>query len=187
MAFHSSIRAWEIAWQRSLAGYSPWGHKESGMTQQINNNNKGGLNGTRKRKSCFDIEKHVPRLIVAMTTIFLRSSKIGTSYCLQEKKKKSCPCPRTSVPSYPCSLISHSHLSQTDVTVSVLLPSSQGHQTPTRLHHVTLVPHTICGHESQLLQAFLSILCLNWKLHEGRCFLSFTKQDMHLVNVHRTE
>lgn len=103
------------------------------------------------------------------------------------KKKKSCPCPRTSVPSYPCSLISHSHLSQTDVTVSVLLPSSQGHQTPTRLHHVTLVPHTICGHESQLLQAFLSILCLNWKLHEGRCFLSFTKQDMHLVNVHRTE
>ena len=45
----------------------------------------------------------------------------------------------------------------------------------------------ICGQESQLLQAFLSILCLNWKLHEDRCVPSFTKQDMHLVNVRRTE
>ena len=29
MATHSSILAWEIA-QRSLAGYSPWGHKRVG-------------------------------------------------------------------------------------------------------------------------------------------------------------
>ena len=27
MVTHSSILAWEIPW--SLAGYSPWGHKES--------------------------------------------------------------------------------------------------------------------------------------------------------------
>ena len=27
MAIHSSILAWRIPW-RSLAGYSPWGHKE---------------------------------------------------------------------------------------------------------------------------------------------------------------
>ena len=27
MATHSSTLAWEIPWQRSLAGYSPWGHK----------------------------------------------------------------------------------------------------------------------------------------------------------------
>ena len=27
MATHSSILAWEIPWMRSLAGYSPWGHK----------------------------------------------------------------------------------------------------------------------------------------------------------------
>ena len=28
----------EFHGQRSLAGYSPWGHKESGMTQRLNNN-----------------------------------------------------------------------------------------------------------------------------------------------------
>ena len=46
MAPHSSILAWEIHGQGSLAGYSPWGHKRvHGMakqldsTQQLNNNN----------------------------------------------------------------------------------------------------------------------------------------------------
>ena len=29
MATHSSILAWKISRQRSLVGYSPWGHKES--------------------------------------------------------------------------------------------------------------------------------------------------------------
>ena len=32
MAIHSSILAWRIHRQRSLAGYSPWGHKELDMT-----------------------------------------------------------------------------------------------------------------------------------------------------------
>ena len=32
MATHSSILAWRIHGQRNLAGYSPWGHKESDMT-----------------------------------------------------------------------------------------------------------------------------------------------------------
>ena len=32
MATHSNIFAWEIYGQRSLVGYSPWGHKESDMT-----------------------------------------------------------------------------------------------------------------------------------------------------------
>ena len=32
MATHSSILAWEMPWQWSLAGYSPWGRKESDMT-----------------------------------------------------------------------------------------------------------------------------------------------------------
>ena len=31
MATHSNILAWKIPWQRSLPGYSPWGHKESDM------------------------------------------------------------------------------------------------------------------------------------------------------------
>ena len=34
MATHSSILAWRIPWtERSLAGYSPWGHKKSDMTE----------------------------------------------------------------------------------------------------------------------------------------------------------
>ena len=32
MATHSSIPAWEIPRQRSLAGYGPWGRKELDMT-----------------------------------------------------------------------------------------------------------------------------------------------------------
>ena len=34
MATHSSILAWRIP-QRSLAGYSPWGYKQSDMTKQL--------------------------------------------------------------------------------------------------------------------------------------------------------
>ena len=33
MATHSSILAWGIHGQRSLAGYSPWGQKEVNMTE----------------------------------------------------------------------------------------------------------------------------------------------------------
>ena len=36
MATHCSILAWEIQWtEKSLVGYSPWGHKESDMTQHV--------------------------------------------------------------------------------------------------------------------------------------------------------
>ena len=34
MATPSNTLAWRIPGQRSLAGYSPWGHKESDMTEQ---------------------------------------------------------------------------------------------------------------------------------------------------------
>ena len=33
MAIHSSILAWRSLGQRSLAGYSPWGHKELDKTK----------------------------------------------------------------------------------------------------------------------------------------------------------
>ena len=33
MATHSSILAWRIPWTEELAGYSPWGHKQSDMTE----------------------------------------------------------------------------------------------------------------------------------------------------------
>ena len=35
MATHSSILAWRSHGQRSLPGYSPWGHKESNTTEQL--------------------------------------------------------------------------------------------------------------------------------------------------------
>ena len=33
MTTRCSILAWEIPWTRSLAGYSPWGHKELYTTE----------------------------------------------------------------------------------------------------------------------------------------------------------
>ena len=33
LATHSSVLAWRIHGQRSLVGYSPWGHKESDTTE----------------------------------------------------------------------------------------------------------------------------------------------------------
>ena len=33
MATHSSTLAWKISWMEVLLGYSPWGHKESNMTE----------------------------------------------------------------------------------------------------------------------------------------------------------
>jgi len=45
MATHSSILAWRIHGQRSLAGYSLWGCKESGMTEQIYYYSVGRWNG----------------------------------------------------------------------------------------------------------------------------------------------
>ena len=35
MATHSSILAWKIPWAEELMGYSPWGHKESDMTERL--------------------------------------------------------------------------------------------------------------------------------------------------------
>ena len=35
MATHSSILVWRMPWKRSLAGYSPKGHKESDTTERL--------------------------------------------------------------------------------------------------------------------------------------------------------
>ena len=38
MATHSNILAWRIPWTEELGRlYSPWGHKELDMTEQLNN------------------------------------------------------------------------------------------------------------------------------------------------------
>ena len=38
MTTHSNILAWRIPWTSSLVSYSPWGHQESDLTQQLNSN-----------------------------------------------------------------------------------------------------------------------------------------------------
>ena len=35
MAIHSSTLAWKIPWKEEPVGYSPWGCKESDMTEQL--------------------------------------------------------------------------------------------------------------------------------------------------------
>ena len=35
LATHSSTLAWKIPWMWSMVGYSPWGHKESDMTERL--------------------------------------------------------------------------------------------------------------------------------------------------------
>ena len=40
MVTHSSILAWKTHGQRSLAGYSSWGRKESDTTERLNNKKK---------------------------------------------------------------------------------------------------------------------------------------------------
>ena len=40
MANHSSILVWKIPWTEE-PGYSPWGHKESDMTEQFQSKNSG--------------------------------------------------------------------------------------------------------------------------------------------------
>ena len=39
MAIHFSIPAWKIPWTEEPGSYSPQGHKESDMTEQVNNKN----------------------------------------------------------------------------------------------------------------------------------------------------
>ena len=49
MANHSSILAWEIHGQRSLAGCSPWGWKELDTTQQLSTRAEGTEIGKQER------------------------------------------------------------------------------------------------------------------------------------------
>ena len=41
MATHSSILAWRIPWIESMVDCSPWGHKESDMTEYTHSEKEG--------------------------------------------------------------------------------------------------------------------------------------------------
>ena len=52
--YHSSILAWEIPRTKSLAGWSPWGHKRVGhdfMTKQHTHTHNGVLYGRGKEQN----------------------------------------------------------------------------------------------------------------------------------------
>ena len=48
---HSSILAWRLPWKRSLAGYSPWGHKESDSVEATEHTCLHAANG-RDENTC---------------------------------------------------------------------------------------------------------------------------------------
>ena len=48
MATHSNILAWENSRQRILAGYSPWGHKESDMIEDSTQTSPSNLPDLRQ-------------------------------------------------------------------------------------------------------------------------------------------
>ena len=50
MATHFGILAWEIPWTEESGGHSPWGHKESDMTWQLNNDNPSVIRERLGRK-----------------------------------------------------------------------------------------------------------------------------------------
>jgi len=60
MATHSSVLAWRIPWTEvdcpwgNLVCCSPWGHKESDMTKQLNNNNNE-LKNKHKKENVFSL------------------------------------------------------------------------------------------------------------------------------------
>ena len=59
MATHSSILAWKIPWIRGLASYSPWGHRELDMTEQMST------------VLSFVSRKHVLRIFIFSTSGYL--------------------------------------------------------------------------------------------------------------------
>ena len=59
MATHSSILAWRIQGQRSLAGYSPWGRKESDRTELTGTITYGKLQHVETEAT---LSKYIPTL-----------------------------------------------------------------------------------------------------------------------------
>ena len=55
--------------QRSLAGYSPWGHKELDMTEQLNNNNRYVMISPDYSNLHFPITGNVEHLPICLFTI----------------------------------------------------------------------------------------------------------------------
>ena len=80
MATHCNILAWRIPWQRSLAGHSPWGHKESDTTEAV-------WHSTWPSSSLYSLNLECPTLTMVSRlpsmTLGVLSSSFFTLLCLQ--------------------------------------------------------------------------------------------------------
>ena len=80
MATHSNILARRIPWQRSLAGHSPWSHKESDTTE-------AAWHSTWLSSSLYSLNLECPTLTMVSRlpsmTLGVLSSSFFTSVCLQ--------------------------------------------------------------------------------------------------------
>ena len=85
MATHSSILAWKIPWQRSLAGYSPWDHKELDTPERLTHT-------------------HMPCTFSSISDIFLKPCIYEFCCCLCSIAKSSltlCDSMDCSTPGFP--------------------------------------------------------------------------------------
>ena len=85
MATHCSILAWKIPWQRSLAGYSPWDHKELDTPERLTHT-------------------HMPCTFSSISDIFLKPCIYEFCCCLCSIAKSSltlCDSMDCSTPGFP--------------------------------------------------------------------------------------
>ena len=92
MATHSSILAWKIPGKRGLVGYSPWGHKESDMSEPLSTHTMMELLNCRARilvQANLSLLAKIPHYLVffygaqfTLTCSFIRHSKSVSQYIL---------------------------------------------------------------------------------------------------------
>ena len=73
MAIHSCILAWRIHGQGSLVGYSPWGLKESDMTEQLN---------TGQPSPLWPWHSITPNIMVSLYTSWWAQIVWGKPFCM---------------------------------------------------------------------------------------------------------
>ena len=117
MAIHSSILAWRIHGQRSLAGYSPWGHKESDTTEWL----------TQHRHLKEDLPNYV-----SVQSVQFSCSVVSDSLQPHESQHARPPCPSPTPgvhsDSYPLSQWCHPAISSSVIPFSSCpqsLPASE--------------------------------------------------------------
>ena len=62
MATHSNVLAWKMSWMEEPGGlYSSWGHKESDITEQLDNDNLIAVGATLGKRQWFETSNKMER------------------------------------------------------------------------------------------------------------------------------